>query len=152
MAKSFGGEAGLEILRHPDSVRACLLEVPNRKIAPSEAVGGYQTKGDEIEVPVAAASPLSDLLLEPDSYEWYMKSICLPEFGVRMTWRRGRERIDLLVCFNCSKMLIYHDNQLVRGRDIEAPLRDRFLATTKSLFPRRRSNSGLETLRVRSYP
>jgi hypothetical protein len=135
MARLFGGQAALDILRNPDSVHACLLEIPNQVISSTEAIGDYRTKGDEIDVPSATAAALGNMLLEAESYKWDMKVACMPDFGVRMTWRRGSERIDLLVCFKCGQMLIYRNSRLIGDTDLRDPLRDHLLSAAKSLFP-----------------
>lgn len=105
VAALFGGEAGADVVRHPDRVKACRIA----------RIGDVAPLSPAVEVAPRIAEAISDDLLSPYTYEWASAATCRPDFLVQITFERGGRRREVLLDFACRKAVVF-------GETGDAPL------------------------------
>ncbi len=131
LPKLFGGEDSIEILKHPDQIEAHRL-VPVEKVV--KDIDDFPTAGAPIVLKDDLASRFSRDLASPASYGWGYSKPCIPAPGVRLTFLRSDDRIDVFFCFECDTIWILRNKQFVGVGQID-PGRNEFAAAMKAAFP-----------------
>ena len=134
LAKDFGGAEGLETLRHPDKVTAVRLELLPAEGPRGRVAADHPPLGEPVAVPPKVAAEVAKLLTDPASYDWGVASGCLPDYGMRLTFARGADRVDVLVCYGCA-VLRAERNGKVTGGGLFGPARAPLARVAKTLFP-----------------
>ncbi len=129
VAQLFGGEAGLAVVAHPDSIQAFRLDTTD------DSRIDFPVADGPITVPNGIAKSLASALAADGSYDWGVAHGCMPRYGVRLSFNRGSDRVDVLFCMNCRVL------SALRGGDetgsVEfGPIRPAMVDAFKSLFPR----------------
>jgi hypothetical protein len=138
----FGGEAGLAVVAIPDRLeisRAGPVVVEQATSPRSEV---YPLVGDRVLVPEPARTTIISALLSPESYFWGVPKNCEPSYEVCLTFYRGSDRLDALLCFGCRMMLVVQNGRVIwiENFDFAQPT---LLQTIKPLLP---SHKGLQAL------
>jgi hypothetical protein len=136
----FGGWPAVETVKNASSVKAFRLRSPSDH---HEALADYQTIGDPVEVSPAAAAQLRNLLLDRTAYEWDSAKGCIPDYGVRIQFQREGDEVDVLLCFECDVLAVYHNGQDVGGEDFDN-ISSQLAAIVKELFPNDAAIQALE--------
>ena len=108
VSKLFGGSAAYETIRSPDYVEAWLLnsatdQREQGKLA--ERVGPKKLGGH-------AAKLFSDALLDFNSYAWTEMKLCSPDFGLRLRFTRGNDKVEFIFCYDCDILEVTHNGHL----------------------------------------
>jgi hypothetical protein len=109
----------LETIKQADRVESYGLQ-PQRDHTHYKSLQNYATRGSAIPVPRQMSSRLAATLLAPDSYRWDSAVACIPNYGLRVTFYRGNERVDVLVCLECGVLQVYRNEQHVGGSVFDA--------------------------------
>jgi hypothetical protein len=135
VAEMFGGKYSLQTVQHPTRVEACCLGPLPQGISWQEAsLGDYPVTSGPFEVVKTIAEPASEALLSPDTYGWDFAKDCAPVYGVRLSFLRGSERIDVLFCFECDVLLVGRNGRVTGGEDFDFG-RSVFVRAVKAIFP-----------------
>ncbi|MGC1272412.1 MAG: hypothetical protein WBC44_01800 [Planctomycetaceae bacterium] len=135
VAEMFGGRDGLKTLTEPDKVEAYRLRpLPQDKQGRRTPLKEFQILSGPVTVPKESAKNVARSLLSYDSYEWDSAKGCLPIYGVRLSFARGDDRVDVLLCFQCDVLLVYRNGKITGGEDFDA-IRPVLVRTVKPLFP-----------------
>lgn len=147
----FGGEDGWQILEYPTRVEAYRVEAPKIEKSdlrgpPTQAVNLESAKklSDAVELNPDLTQNLSELLRNPQSYDWKSKSKpCepTPEIAVRFT--RNASNLDVMFCFECGILIVYRDGRWVGTKDFEDSHAD-FVVIMKQAFPNDKLVQGFE--------
>lgn len=128
----FGSDEAMAIVRSADNVTAYRLPSPSGE---HESLADYEMVAGPVEVPSKTIQQLREALLNDAGYEWSAVKTCLPDFGVRLKFARGDDSVDVLLCFKCKMLAVYHNGTEVGGEDFDS-IYQQLVAVTKSLFPR----------------
>ncbi len=136
----FGGRPAIDTVRNASSVRAFRLRSSSDH---HESLADFTMIGDPVQVPEAAASRLRDLLLDRTAYEWESAKGCEPDYGVRIQFQHDGDEVDVLLCFECDVLAVYHNGQDVGGEDFDN-ISSQLAAIVKELFPNDAAIQALE--------
>jgi hypothetical protein len=78
---------------------------------------------------------LAALLLDPRSYVWNEAKGCDPLYGVRLEFKRKDETVDVIFCFECDILTVYHNGVAGSGEDFD-PIRPALVPLMKEIFPK----------------
>lgn len=136
LVRLLGDAKAIEVVRNPDRVEVQRLtgeEVSHGVDEPSLA--DFPPKGDVVKVPPQIAAIISANLLNPELYTWGRLPNCVPHYGVRLTYFRGAERVDVLLCFECGSLETFWNQRSVTGQDFSHTY-NLFGDAMKELFPK----------------
>lgn len=145
--KVFGGKSNLEIVQKAEKVETIRLVTDIDRLPEHEkALADYPTVGVPKKVPAEIAARVAATLAAPGSYVWDSPKGCVPIYGVRMSFVRGEDRIDILFCFECDILLVLCNNRLVGSGSFDLA-HDSLLKEIKVLFP---DDPAIQELRLSS--
>ena len=129
----YGGAASFAILNKPDNVVAYrltpfLLESDPMTLSDFPISKGPIAVHDEIAVKLAVA------LSDPRSYWWDLAKLCVPTYGVRLTFEADGGALDILLCFECNILAIFSDGTEIGGEDFDY-MRPVLVQAVKQIFP-----------------
>ena len=130
----FDGDSGIETIRHSDKVEAYRIDLPLSPVNNRNRVGDYPILSGPVRVPVELTSELVAVLLSPESYVWEWMKMCDPEYGVCLSFYRMGDRVDILLCFECSIVMMAHNGVATGGEDFDY-MRPTLVRAAKALFP-----------------
>ncbi len=148
---ALGGKRVLDTIKHADRIEAYrlrpqfvddsahLLEEDDRE---RTKASDYEVVGDAVDVPDDIAKRFAAILDAPESYLWDMASGCVPDYGVRLSFVRDSERVDVLFCLECDLLSVFRNDRARGGADF-SPAHGRLVAEFKKLFPDDRAIQGL---------
>lgn len=134
LERVLGGPKALEAIRRPEIVEACRLATAAPSQLETRKLSDFPTQGNVVSVPPGIASAIGECLVNPDLYRWHMLVTCIPDYGVRVTFFRGTDRVDVLFCFECNLVLTFWNERQVQGAYFPGA-RSSVLAKIKELFP-----------------
>jgi len=139
LVANFGGADGIKAVARPDRVEAFrLAPTPASTLQADHAfdrLENYPTASGPVAVPAGRAVGLSSALTSPRSYLWGVGKGCgQPTPGVRLSFVRGRDRVDVLLCFRCNILMIYRGGRYTGGGSFD-PIREPLARSAKALFP-----------------
>ena len=132
----YGGPGSVQALTEPVTVEAYrispIARVPEAGVA---YVGLHEVTAGPVHVPAETAAELSEILANPDTYDWHHTKgdLFQPTIGLRFT--RDVSRVDVALDFVSSNMLTIHRHGKRIGVEDFDDARPRLLAIVKSLFP-----------------
>ena len=74
------------------------------------------------------------MLLNRATYSWDSAKSCKPNYGVRIQFNSGDDRVDVLLCFECRILAVYHNDKSGGGEDFDNA-NPALIAVVKRLFP-----------------
>jgi len=141
----FGGTVGRETVLRPERVTAFRLKpILNDQVLPLD---DYPIVAGPIEVPRESGDSIGSILVSHDSYsrdDWL--KACIPVYGVRLSFARGDDTVDVLLCLECELLATYLNGKSVSGDDFE-PACNQLLSLVKQLFP---NDEQIQSLKPRS--
>jgi hypothetical protein len=140
LAKSFGGNEGMRILTSAEKVEA-------RRIGDVEdqhSVKDYPLVGEPIELKREIAQKFATILSDHKSYDWSDAAKgCIPIYGVRLHFSKGKSNLDVVFCFHCDILLTYLDGKAVGAASFDNA-HDELAKLMKELFPK---DKGIQAIR-----
>lgn len=100
-----------------------------------EKVADYKTVGDPVDVDAETMKQLAETLLDPRGYLWDLAKGCDPLYGVRLEFKRKDETVDVVFCFQCDILTVYHNGVAGESEDFD-PLRPALVPLMKKIFPK----------------
>lgn len=95
----------------------------------------YRMVGDPVTVTKELAKTLQTTLLSSDTYEWEMAKACgHPVYGVKLSFYRGGDRVDVYFCFSCLVLAVVRDQKTYMPEDFDNG-KQVFVDAVKELFP-----------------
>lgn len=144
VAKMFGGRDGLKALTAPDKVEAYRLRpLPQEMQGRRTPLTKFPILSGPVAVPKESTDKIARTLLSDESYEWESAKGCLPYYGVRLSFTRSDDQVDVLLCFQCDVLLVYRNGKITGGEDFDA-IRHVLVRTVKPLFPDDKVVQGLK--------
>lgn len=131
VVKLFGGEQAVEIIQNADRVDAYRQSPESYH---QSLLSEYKILYGPVVVVEAEKKELQLALLANDSYMWDVAKGCEPDYGVRVEFSRGVERVDILFCFGCSQLQIYRNGKSVSGEDFD-PIEKKLINIAQRIFP-----------------
>jgi hypothetical protein len=133
---------GRKTLNEPTRVEAYRLHADqtNLPLDPQD----YEIISEAIAVPHDMATEVSDALVTLKTYVGGPKKACVPIYGVRLTFHRGEDRVDVFLCFECGILVVAQNGSLKGGNDFDG-IRDDLLRAVKTLFPKDQEIQDLKT-------
>ena len=128
--KVLGGETVVDIIRSADTARAYRL--PPETFY-NDRLSEYDVPAGSLAVPAASLASLKRVLLDEESYELLSAKGCEPIFGVGVTFEKGDDTVDVLFCFQCDILVVYHHDEDVGGEDFD-PVRPTLISVMKQTF------------------
>ena len=126
-----GGESYLEVVREPDQLEVSLL-----KTAGPQPLKDFQTRLGPIKVGERVGRRLSKLLTTDSSYDktYEGRYGCGAQYGLRLAFTRGEQRVDILFCLTCDDLVVFPDGEMGEFAPF-GEIRDEILLIAQSLFP-----------------
>lgn len=95
----------------------------------------YRTTAGPVTVKSELAETLQATLLAPQTYQWDAAKACgYPVYGVKLSFFRDGERVDVYICFKCLVLRVVRNDQLLGGADFDHG-QQAFVDAVKELFP-----------------
>lgn len=132
--KMFDGASGIQTLQVPNKVEAFRIGPPRSYGSKEQRREAYPIWSGPIAVPDTVASLLATTLLSEESYMWDHVKACDPEFAVCLVFHRGEERVDILLCFDCSVLLVARNGVVSGGENFDFA-QPTLARAVKELFP-----------------
>ncbi len=132
VVRLFGGSDGLNFVLHPSSVEAYHIEPMAEGRGP--AADAFPVVSGPVDVPSVSVQRLTSALTSPESYLWDVAKGCMPTYGVRLSFRRGGDRLDILLCMSCKMLLVVRDGVIVGGGNFD-PIEPGLIEVVTALFP-----------------
>ena len=128
----FENSQSVDVARNATSVKAFRLPSPSY----FQSLSDYEMASGPFDIPEPTTAKLRTVLLDPSAYVGPdgPKKGCYPDFGVRIQFEEEKDAVDVLICFQCDILAVYHNGNLAGGGDF-APGRSKLLAVVKELFP-----------------
>ena len=133
-----GGKSSYQTVASPDRIEASLLNQFS-----DEGTERLSPRSKPFAVPTAQATRLSALLVDFDSYAWTLQKMCSLDYGVKLTFIRKEQRIDVLLCLECDWLSFRADGR-EKGENFDF-VHDDLARIVKELFPRDERIQKLET-------
>ncbi len=127
----FGGAKAVEIIQSPDTVNA--YRQPPESY-PQRLLSDFKILSGPIAVAEAERKNLQSVLLANDSYLWDVAKGCEPDYGVRIEFSKGDDKLDVLFCFGCSQLQIYRNGESLAGEEFD-PIEKKLTEIAKRIFP-----------------
>jgi hypothetical protein len=136
LTRVLGGERVVAILKDPDRVEAVLLDEPKTFAGAYPEPREYDVVSEPYSVAPETARSISQTLTTPELHRFIdpgTKS-CIPYYGVRITYHRGEDRLDLYFCFTCMDLAIYFNGAPVGAMQFLFTCK-RLLKDMQTIFP-----------------
>jgi hypothetical protein len=127
----FGNARVVAAMKNASTAKAFRLTSP--KTGYEESLADYTSIAGPIDVPLDTATKLKSVLLDPD-YVYKGAKSCVPDYGVRLEFIADNDRVDVLLCFECAILLVFHNGKLAGGADFDHA-DPQLAALVKPLFP-----------------
>ncbi len=132
VTKLYGGPTAINTVQNSTSVQAYRLPSPSKHV---QSLADYTMSAGPVAVPEATVAKLREILMDDAVYLWDTAKACgEPDYGVRFQFQSGGDNVDVLVCFHCDILGVYHNGQAVDYEDCD-PIRPQLIAIVKGLFP-----------------
>jgi hypothetical protein len=108
-----GGKDAYETVAHPEKVEAWLLNtyedqhdngLPSERAGPKKLGSGFFGTGVD--------KTFSDILLDFNSYGWGEMKMCIPDYGLRLRYTRGKDVVEFQLCYNCDILEVSHNGHI----------------------------------------
>lgn len=109
-------------------------------------IADYKTVGDPVDVDAETMKQLAETLLDPRGYLWDLAKGCDPLYGVRLEFKRKDETVDVVFCFQCDILSVYHNGVAGESEDFD-PIRPALVPLMKKIFPK---DGEIQSLNARS--
>jgi hypothetical protein len=135
LERLYGGPANLAIVARPTKVEAYRLgPLPLEELSHDAAVGAHPVLAGPVELPEADAVAVAAALSSADSYAWHFGKACMPRYGVRLSFVRGPDRVDVLLCFECDILAAWRNGQWLGYEDFD-DARPVLVRAVRAAFP-----------------
>jgi hypothetical protein len=128
-----GDPNGLDLIHEATTVYAQRMR-QKRHHENQDPRPSYDPEGGSVAVDAAISAQLKALLTAPESYEWDSVKGCATDFGIKLTFVRDDDRIDIWLCLTCAIMFIVRTDGSASGANFD-PSEDEMIAIVKRLFP-----------------
>lgn len=137
MSRLFGGAENMAIVREATRVEAYRVVPPpgSRPMEDFISPLDFTVASEPTTVPAEMAEELATTLLSPNTYFWGAAKACgYPVYGVKLSFFRGNDRVDVFFCFQCGDLAVTRDGEKFGIGDFSS-LERPFVAAVKQLFP-----------------
>jgi hypothetical protein len=139
----YGGPSAIDTILNATSVQAYRLPSSSYHM---EKLADYTMSAGPIEIPAATVSKLRGVLMNDSVYLWDVAKACgEPDYGVRFQFQKGDDNIDVLICFKCNMLGIYHNGVALGYEDCDDG-RSQLIEIAKELFP---GDTAIQSLKMR---
>jgi hypothetical protein len=111
------------------------------------ALPGY-TRGPSTAVPTSQVTQLRKLFTDAKSYTWnhvpdehglVSEKMCLPDYGVLLTFRDGKQVVQIALCFQCDLFAVFvgggENPRRVNSEEDFDLIRGQLIEVARALFP-----------------
>ena len=134
-----GGDQVVDTILNAETVEVFRLE--HREFA--ENLSDYEAIEGPFPVGETDSRELADAVTAYDSYERGMKVGCIPIMHMRTRFVRAESTVDVVYCFDCSLLSVFHNEKLAGG-GLFVPAEARLVRLAKRLLPNDEAVQGLE--------
>ena len=132
-----GGKDAYETIFHPERVEAWLLtsfaDEDSRENKP-------RTKA--IQLSPAQVKSFYDPLLGFDSYQWTATKMCLPDFGLKLCFTRGKKTVEFRLCYECDILEVTFGGK-TKSENFDFA-HNRLVKAIQSIFPKDKKVQAIE--------
>lgn len=122
----YGGPKGFAVLKNPERIEAFRLS----HVAGEEPV----VTAGPIKVEQPTSQQIVSLLSADKSFDWNLGKGCIPIWGVRLSFYRGTDRLDVLLCFQCDILGVSLNGKELKFEDFD-PVHAQLVKIVKVIFP-----------------
>jgi hypothetical protein len=80
----------------------------------------YKIAAGPVDIPDSDLSPMKKLFLDATKYHNRIQGErCGTKYNVRLEFIAGEERVDVLICFSCGHLRMYHNRKVVFNEKFE---------------------------------
>jgi len=135
LVRALGGEGVVAILHDPDRVEAVLLSEP--KNAQTTPPHEYEPSTDAVLVDAEVGAHVVEVLLDPQLH-WVIPKgaakACFPVYGVRLSYLKADDHVDLYLCFLCDDVAVYANGKHVPYAQVQFAV-EQLLGDVLKIFP-----------------
>jgi len=135
-----GGQAAYDAISRPDKVEAYRLDPPSP--AP-QLPSQYPVTAGPVRLSPDMAAEVSASLTSSATYLLDSAKSCNPRYGVKLSFHRGAERIDVLLCYECMIFTAVRGDQFIGGEDFDNG-NATLVRAAKAAFPDDEAIQGLQ--------
>ena len=129
-ADVLGGDAVVKTMRTADRVVVYRLKDQTTRDKPED----YAAKTGPLQVEAQLARQLAAVVTKYETYDREVAPACEPVFGMRTTFSAGDSTVDVVYCYACNLLTVYHNGKVV-GDGYFAPGRKELVALAQKLLP-----------------
>ena len=133
----FGGLENMAIVREATRVEAYRVVPPpgSRPMEDFISPLDFTVASEPTTVPAEMAKELATTLLSPNTYFLGGAKACgYPVYGVKLSFFRGNDRVDVFFCFQCGDLAVTRDEKEFGISDFY-PSKRSLVQAVKTLFP-----------------
>lgn len=137
MSRLFGGGENMAIVREATRVEAYRVAPPPGSKPMEDYISplDFEVAAGPVAVPAEMAKELATTLLSADTYyRGAMKACGYPVYGVKLSFFRGNDRVDVFFCFQCGDLAVTRNGTKFGVGDFYQSKRP-FVQAVKALFP-----------------
>ena len=135
VSRLYGGEASRLALARASRADAYRLKPLTRAEAPEGGPpSGYPVTAGPIRIPARLAAEIGEALTSTTTHGVEVPRGCFPTYGVRIRFHAGADVVDVLLCFECNMLLVFHNNEKSGGEAFDF-IRPILVRASKAIFP-----------------
>ncbi|HEY5311759.1 MAG TPA: hypothetical protein VIK18_04545 [Pirellulales bacterium] len=131
----FGNGAAFDCVQTPDRVEAWRIEFPREgPLADPTKLDTYVRLSDPVNVAPDVARNIAEVLNRSSTYSWDSHKTCQFLPGVQLRFAKQGQIVDVLLCFKCNELWVWHNHQRVGGQEFDSGRSD-LAKLVKQIFP-----------------
>jgi hypothetical protein len=137
MSRLFGGGENMAIIREATRVEAYRVTPPSGSKPMEDYISplDFEVAAGSVTASAEMAKELATTLLSDETYSWGAAKACgYPVYGVKLSFFRGSDRVDVFFCFQCGDLAVTRDGKMFGVGDFYQAKRP-FVQAAKTLFP-----------------
>jgi hypothetical protein len=139
----FGDQSIRDITANAEHIDVLLINPKGLELKWGIAtVSDYPVNEGPVRIPKHDVAAIKEALTDARSFGWNYGKSCLPAPGVRMTFTKDNQSVDVLYCFACNILGVYSKNKFVGGEDFDT-IRPTLVRSLQRLYPYNRLIQGL---------
>lgn len=131
LKKVFGSDQAIATINNASTVQAYRLPP---KSYYKKTIDEFTMSAGPVDVKKESSNELRGILLDSSIYGWDFAKGCMPDYGVRVHFASGADKVDVMFCFGCDILTVYHNGKPVGGEDFD-DARPRLVRAVKTWFP-----------------
>lgn len=137
-ADLLGGREVIETIQKADQVEVFRMTDQYQQ----RQLSDYKLAGGPAKITPELAKELARIVSAHDSYDRTLAKGCVPIYGVQATFTRGKSQVDVLFCFGCQVLEVFHNGKTVGGGNFDPAMKS-LTKLAQAAFPDDKAIQGI---------